>query len=279
MSKARDLANAGTALTTVSPTELGYLDGVTSAVQTQIDAKQATVSGVDDTEIGYLDGVTSAIQTQIDSKIGQSTAINPSIVDAKGDIIAATADNTPARLAVGTNGQVLTAASGQATGLQWVTPAASGSMTSLASGTLSGTFDLTSIPAGYKNIVLKIWNAQRTSAGEFSATFNSSGGTPFSYGRYTLQTTPVLSGASGVSSVPIGYVNASPNTLTMELTIYDYTSTTSNKMFTAFSMNSLAGAGFNLTGRYFFGSSPVAITSIQLPGTFTGGNYELFGVK
>lgn len=36
MSKARDLANAGTALTNVSATELGYLDGVTSPVQTQI---------------------------------------------------------------------------------------------------------------------------------------------------------------------------------------------------------------------------------------------------
>ena len=42
MSKARDLANASTALNAVSPTELGYLDGVTSAVQTQIDAKLAT---------------------------------------------------------------------------------------------------------------------------------------------------------------------------------------------------------------------------------------------
>lgn len=42
MTKARDLANAGTALTTVSATELGYLDGVTSAVQTQIDAKAAS---------------------------------------------------------------------------------------------------------------------------------------------------------------------------------------------------------------------------------------------
>ena len=69
MSKARDLANAGTALTTVDATELGYLDGVTSAVQTQIDGKQAVVSGVNDTEIGYLDGVTSAIQTQINGKL------------------------------------------------------------------------------------------------------------------------------------------------------------------------------------------------------------------
>lgn len=78
MTKARDLANGATALSAVSPTELGYLDGVTSAVQTQLNTKLATttaastyqplVSGISDTEIGYLDGVTSAIQTQLNGK-------------------------------------------------------------------------------------------------------------------------------------------------------------------------------------------------------------------
>jgi hypothetical protein len=42
MTKARDLANASTALSAVSATELAFLDGVTSAVQTQIDAKAAS---------------------------------------------------------------------------------------------------------------------------------------------------------------------------------------------------------------------------------------------
>lgn len=55
-----------------------------------------------------------------------SNAIQNAIVDAKGDLIAATADNTPARLAVGTNGQVLTADSTAATGLKWATVAAGG---------------------------------------------------------------------------------------------------------------------------------------------------------
>lgn len=68
MTKARDLANASTALSAVSATELAYLDGVTSAVQTQIDGKQAVVANVDSTEIGYLNGVTSAIQTQLNAK-------------------------------------------------------------------------------------------------------------------------------------------------------------------------------------------------------------------
>lgn len=54
-----------------------------------------------------------------------SNAIQNAIVDAKGDLIAATAADTPARLAVGTNGQVLTADSTAATGLAWATAAGS----------------------------------------------------------------------------------------------------------------------------------------------------------
>ena len=64
----------------VSNTEFQYLDGVTSAIQTQIDSKQATIDAsnrlnanlvgdgsVDNTEFGYVNGVTSSIQTQIDT--------------------------------------------------------------------------------------------------------------------------------------------------------------------------------------------------------------------
>jgi hypothetical protein len=53
-----------------------------------------------------------------------ANAIQNTIVDAKGDLIAATAADTPARLAVGTNGQVLTADSTAATGLKWAAASA-----------------------------------------------------------------------------------------------------------------------------------------------------------
>ena len=49
-----------------------------------------------------------------------------SLADAKGDLYVATAADTLARLAVGTNGQVLTADSVEATGTKWATPAAGG---------------------------------------------------------------------------------------------------------------------------------------------------------
>lgn len=74
MTRARDLANASAGLSAVSGAELGYLDGVTSAIQTQLDAKQAGNANVSTTELGYLDGVTSAIQTQIDAKLATATA-------------------------------------------------------------------------------------------------------------------------------------------------------------------------------------------------------------
>jgi hypothetical protein len=48
------------------------------------------------------------------------------IADAKGDLLVGTADNAISRVGVGTNGQVLTADSNEASGLKWAAPAAVG---------------------------------------------------------------------------------------------------------------------------------------------------------
>lgn len=94
-----DSNGKATASSTISATELGYLDGVTSNVQTQLNAKQASVTGgattitssnlstnralisngsgkvavsaVTSTELGYLDGVTSNVQTQLNAKMSK----------------------------------------------------------------------------------------------------------------------------------------------------------------------------------------------------------------
>jgi hypothetical protein len=66
-----------------------------------------------------------------------ANAIQNAIVDAKGDLITATAADTPARLAVGTNGQTLVADSSTATGLKWATPSGGGKVLQVIMGTTS----------------------------------------------------------------------------------------------------------------------------------------------
>jgi hypothetical protein len=71
-----------------------------------------------------------------------SNAIQNAIVDAKGDLIGATANDTPARLAVGTNGQVLTADSTAATGLAWATASTGSTNVAGKNGCLNSNFSI-----------------------------------------------------------------------------------------------------------------------------------------
>jgi hypothetical protein len=99
MSKARDIASAPIAPSTVSATELGYVDGVTSAIQTQLDAKTAK-----------------------------------STLTTTGDIYYASGANTPTRLGIGSTGNVLTVASGIPS---WAAPAGGGKVLQVVSATTS----------------------------------------------------------------------------------------------------------------------------------------------
>ena len=65
------------------------------------------------------------------------TDIPQSIVDVKGDLIVGTAADTVGRLAVGTNGQVLTADSTAGTGLAYTTPISASSTTTFTNKTLT----------------------------------------------------------------------------------------------------------------------------------------------
>jgi len=108
------------------------------------------------------------------------SGIQETITDAKGDIIAATAADAVARLAVGANDTVLTADSSTATGIKWAAPAAGGGLTLISETVASGatTLSLSSIPSTYKQLLLEWSGIKFNSAveqGVFTRFNNDSG--------------------------------------------------------------------------------------------------------
>ena len=84
-------------------------------------ARDAAITSPQEGQCCYLKD-TDAVQTYSGSAwvgFDDSNAIQNSIVDAKGDIVAASGNDTPARLAVGSNGDTLVADSAATTGLSW----------------------------------------------------------------------------------------------------------------------------------------------------------------
>jgi hypothetical protein len=150
----------------------------TDLVKDGAAAIRTALGGVDTSFVDLKGGTTGqvlskATGTDLDFSwvaLDDSNAIQNAIVDAKGDLIGATAADTPARLAVGTNGQILTADSTAATGLKWATPAAGGKVlqvvfatTSTQTSTTGNTFIDTGLtgsitPSSTSSKVLVIWN-------------------------------------------------------------------------------------------------------------------------
>lgn len=208
-----------------------------------------------------------------------SNAIQNAIVDAKGDLIGATAADTPARLAVGTNGQVLVADSSESTGLKWATVGA-GALTKIS------TVSFTASSASSQNSV-------------FSAT----------YKNYLLLVDVVFSGAnvdallrlraSGTDSatsytVP-GYLSTgsavSATTATTAFAMVRAGSTTSSfgsatllspfeAAHTGFLGTSAGSHGYNsgLGGRHTVSTSYDGFTLLPGAGTFTG-TVTLYGIE
>jgi len=105
------------------PTSTDLVKDGATAIETLGDSIDASFVGLKGGTTGQVLSKTSNTDLAF-TWVAQddSNAIQNAIVDAKGDLIGATAADTPARLAVGTNGQILTADSTAATGLAWVTP-------------------------------------------------------------------------------------------------------------------------------------------------------------
>jgi hypothetical protein len=100
------------------------LGGTTGQVLSKTSGTDLDFTWVDPTDAD-ITGVTAGTGISGGGTSGTVTVTNSmaTAIDAKGDLIAGTADDTFSRLAVGANNTVLTADSAEATGLKWAVPA------------------------------------------------------------------------------------------------------------------------------------------------------------
>jgi hypothetical protein len=213
--------------------------------------------------------------------------IQPTIVDAKGDLITATAADTPARLGVGTNGQLLSADSTTATGLAWTAAPSSGGWTLISTTTLAGaTTTLSSIPQTYTNLQMVI---QGYTGNTGNAVLRVA---PNGTNNATSSNYLEGYGGGGISSSydqDITYVYPNYNRASLRtnannvnvVTFYNYTSSTGYKPFNSVSyvIGTDSNRYYTVGGGVFANNSAITSLDIQYGGTntFAGGTVKLFG--
>jgi hypothetical protein len=199
---------------------------------------------------------------------------------AKGDLVVGSATNDAAVLGVGANGTVLTAASGEATGLQWATPS-SGGMTLISTTTLTGaSVTLSSIPQTYNNLHLVIHRAlNATSNGVLVVNPNNASENTLN-GLYNGSVNNVNSGDLRATGLDEPHTRTDINH-NFQITFFNYTSTTERKpfIFSGNYFNNGSNKGLMGGGTY---REDTAITSINIKntgGNLSSGTALLYGVK
>jgi len=184
--------------------EIGFVSGLTSAIQTQIDSKAPAATAVTLTDAQTLTNKTIAFASNT------LTGVQPTVtLTTKGDIYVATAASTVARQAVGINGDVLTADSALANGLKWATPAAVSYATQADQET--GTATNTAVTPGRQQFhpsAAKSWVRFYWSAGvpTIEASYNVSSLTDVGVGVVDINFTTSFSSATSYMPV-LGYVS------------------------------------------------------------------------
>ena len=240
--------------------------------------------------VGDLTAVTSGTGISISNAGGPVPTITNSMateIDAKGDLVVGTGADTFARLAVGTNDYVLTAASGETTGLKWAAPAAGGglkSMTLLNTGgtALTGATTITVSFSAQQALQILIDDGSSANASSvFTMRFNSDSATKYLYAGVEFTASTISrDNALTATSILLGSMSNNAGSLLSGTIRIDGTNSTSGFMpFHSIGMgNASSGTGQKGETLIGFYNASAAITSVSIissTGNCDAGTIEL----
>jgi hypothetical protein len=199
-----------------------------------------------------------------------------------GDTIYSSSGSTPARLAIGSTGNVLTVAGGVPT---WAAPAGGGGMTSIASGSLSNAaLSLTTISGSYKSLYLVLTNFTNASGFDINMRVNAdSTGGRYAFVLKGVRNDAALdsqasSGQSSFGTSPASFkASANANFVFM---FHNYASSAATKVieFASIGNDNTNNVPMVSMGTAMY-TTTTAITGISTTGTVVSGDYTLYGVN
>jgi hypothetical protein len=246
--------------------DVGDITAVTAGTGLTGGGTSGAVSLAIDSTVTTLTGTQTLTNKTLTSPVLTTPTI--STIDAKGDLLVGTADDTIGRLAVGTNNQVLTADSTTATGLKWATPAAGGggkvlqvvsattsTATTIATTTLTDTTitaTITPTLTTSKILVLVSWNCDfdRNAIEHYiGARIQRGATTILDYGTYKLAA--IYTGGSRSRNVQSGSMSYLDSPATTSATTYKVQG----------AVDSATSGG---TSTWQYGGAPSTITLLEI---------------
>ena len=270
----------------------------TDLVKDGAAAMRTLGNSIDTSFVDLKGGTTNQVlaknsNTDLDFKwVADASGIPATIFDAKGDLIAASAADTAARLAVGANGTVLTADSAEATGLKWAAPAGGKTWTLLNAGgtTLTGAATIT--VSGISNVEdLMIFVVQASSANASSLiALRFNGDTAANYGNVGFDINPSSTYSASNYGIQQNTANDRFNLTTMSsnagsqvtggVWVSGGKSTGIKAIIGNAGASAAGGSSQSITSQIGFYSASAAITSVSVvssTGNFDNGILYVYG--
>jgi hypothetical protein len=275
---------------------LGFKDFVTGEVLTAADvdgylmqgvwvfasaaARDAAVTSPQEGNFAYLKdtNVTTYYTGSAWANLDTTGMTNP--MTTTGDTIYSSSGSTPARLGIGTTGQVLTVAGGVPS---WATSAAGG-MTLLDTVTLSGSSTTSNtFSSAYNQILVFVSGAYASAEGLIQMRINGDSGTNYSFVLVNAFSSVTFDYQVTGSVIWCGYIGTSSTNLQMLnglITITNPSQTT--EVFV--NAQSLGRASSNprwfvANGVYNNSAAVTQLTFLPTSGTFSAGTAYIYGVK